>query len=171
MSDIILTIGPRSCGKSEVVENDISKIAKKLYIGTLWPDHRFHSLIKRHLKRRDHSWILYEVEGNIRKDCCKIDTLLAEIKKISHPVACLIDGLTTWALHCSLKKGTLDVSAYNVVFFLEKLITAHTECVWRLVDVSPQSFSMPHEKMLFSACQNIHFLLSNNIKDLKVYNW
>ncbi|MBL0702048.1 MAG: bifunctional adenosylcobinamide kinase/adenosylcobinamide-phosphate guanylyltransferase [Desulfosarcina sp.] len=171
MADISLTIGPRSCGKSEFVENNILKYKKKLYVGTLWNDNKFHSLLQRHRLRRDESWILYEVQGNIRKDYTKIDTILSMHEKRISPIPCLIDGLTTWALHCAMKNRSVAVSAYNVAYFLSQLIFEHPWCIWHLVDVTPQTFRKKNQKEIFEACKNIHFLLKKNIENLIVYNW
>ena len=168
MPNVVLTIGPRACGKSEAIEKEISNFKNKLYIATLWRDPRYIKSIHQHQKRRDLNWNLYEVTGNLRKDYNNINSLL---KDMHQPIACMIDGLTTWALNCSLAERSINICAYNIVFFIEKLIATHPNCLWHLVDVSPESFDLIQNKSTFSACQNIHFLLNNNIKFLKTIYW
>ncbi len=169
--DISLTIGPRSCGKSEFVEKKISNYEKKIYIGTLWNEPQFQSLIHRHRVRRDSSWILYEVQGDARNDCIQIENMLATHKSPVARIPCLIDGLTTWALHCALKNRSLGVSSYNVAYFLSQLILKHPDFVWRLVDVTPKSFNKKKQIRIFEACENIHFIMKSNLENLKIYTW
>jgi adenosyl cobinamide kinase/adenosyl cobinamide phosphate guanylyltransferase len=169
--NIILTVGPRACGKSEAIEKQLSFYENKLYVATLWCAPEYKMSLYEHKQRRKNSeyeWKLYEVNGNLREDYHNINHILSDMPQ---PFACMIDGLTTWALNCSLKQNSLSICAYNIVFFIEKLITNHPNCLWQLVDVTPQAFNPVENKSIFDACCTIHLLLKKNIKNLKIVDW
>jgi adenosyl cobinamide kinase/adenosyl cobinamide phosphate guanylyltransferase len=166
--DVQLFIGPRRCGKSEYVENILSKFKRRLYVGTLWKEPRFEELLRIHRERRDTSWKLVECVGKISKDKLNIVSVLQQMVP---PCCCMVDGLTTWAIHNAKKNADLFGASRGVAYGLEELIYNNAYVTWKLVDVCPSSFSSTESNIYSHACSIIHGLLKTFIPGIEIIKW
>jgi adenosyl cobinamide kinase/adenosyl cobinamide phosphate guanylyltransferase len=165
----IFTIGQRNCGKSEFIEKKINSFSHKLYIGTLWKSRSFDKIITRHAERRDESWQLYEITGNISWDLKQIDNM---IKNLRLPNACLIDGLFTWAENISgFRKDRLHSSIDNIIGTIEYLVLNNPETKWYFIDVYPIVLKSEQRELEAIVCKQIHEQLVTRIEPIKIIDW
>ncbi|MBV9879400.1 MAG: bifunctional adenosylcobinamide kinase/adenosylcobinamide-phosphate guanylyltransferase [Gemmatirosa sp.] len=128
--DVRLDLGPPASGKSLAVERELSPHALRLYVGTLWGARAHDALLAAHRERRDARWLLVESTGDLSTDMSAIVDRLATPPR---PTACLIDGLTTWAMNVAVD-GDLLSAARDVADVVIALVRRQPRVVWRLVD-------------------------------------
>lgn len=166
--DVQLFIGPRGSGKSEYVENMISRFKNRLYVGTLWKEPGFEELLRIHRERRDSLWKLVESNGDIKEDKIKIQFILNQMRR---PCCSMVDGLTTWAIYNAKRTGDLFNSAREVAYRLDELIYNNPDVTWKLVDVRPIDFSLTNNSIHRHASSIIHGLLAIFIPGIKIIKW
>jgi adenosyl cobinamide kinase/adenosyl cobinamide phosphate guanylyltransferase len=168
-NNIEFFIGPRSCGKSLAAETLVSHFARrKLYIGTLWKDPIYNQALHIHRIRRDESWDLFESTGSAINDTLNITDYLAKNQNVG---ACLIDGLTTWAIHNSTRHGSVLHGAMDVVDTIHCLLQTFPYLKWVFVDVAPESFCHREEILERLSCNYIRIKLVQSIKRVDVLYW
>lgn len=168
MRDAVLHLGPRDCGKSEYLERALTPVSRRAYLGTLWPDPAYDPIIARHRARRDASWVLVECGGDLR---ATFDLLDRALRALGAAAACLIDGLTMWAVNVARADGDLLAAARGVAEGIVELLDVHAEIVWRLVDVTPRTFDREGLPLHARAARLLHRTLIDYATDLCVKEW
>jgi adenosyl cobinamide kinase/adenosyl cobinamide phosphate guanylyltransferase len=161
-------VGARNSGKSVYAENNISQYSSKIYLGTLWKEKKYALSIQMHQARRNSSWTLIESEGNIEKD---IQIIGKTIEILQSPIACLIDGLMTWALNCARINGDIIYSGLKVANAVVSLVNLYPKIYWRIVDVNPGTFNHTYHQIHFKVCEMIHNILLTSLTEIKLIEW
>lgn len=129
-------VGPRKCGKSIAIENEMSKLPAKLYFGTLWLNDENAMSILEHRSRRDNTWHLIECSGSLNQDFIEISWLLTSL-----PIqAVLIDGLTTWAMNLILHGSPPRDITRSLCQQLLGIIEKWGNVDWYLINVTAHSY-------------------------------
>jgi adenosyl cobinamide kinase/adenosyl cobinamide phosphate guanylyltransferase len=166
--DVLLRLGPRSCGKSEQLELALLTVPRRAYVGTLWPSPSYDPIIIRHRVRRGQGWDLVECSGSLLDDLNRLNEVLQEF---GPSAACLIDGLTMWAANLARAGGDLLASARNLAEGVVELVEHHTTTSWRLVDVTPQTFEAEGFSLHAHAAHLLHRTLVDYVRGLVLEEW
>lgn len=163
-----VVLGPRRCGKSLSVEREVAQgYARRIYFGTLWHDSAFTALIDEHRRRRNGAWLLVESQGNCSRDLVEIERRIGERE---NETAVVVDGLTTWAVHCSRNDGDVLRAAREIGYRLVASIAAKPRAYWNVVDVCPEVFR-EEDSLLGHAAAGIHETLRLHVDDLVWEIW
>lgn len=166
-SKILFISGPRNCGKSKAIEDELNVYGNRIYFGTLWSDPKYQCTIRKHKDRRGEGWKVIESRGNVSEDILELEN---ELCKREYPKACLVDGLTTWVINCARLTNDLYCSAREIGDGLIDIITKYPKVVWRLIDVSSDEFRDDSEMILKHVCAMIRLKLSL-IENMEYLYW
>ena len=150
--------GPRNCGKSIYVENQLSIFNKLLYIATLPPTkNEYLKSIQKHRERRGNKWDTLEISFNFKHDISKINEYIQDFDEYS---ACMIDGIWTW-FQFQNEIGNETVTATEFASELTNIIN-NSKINWYLVDVN-----FYNEIDLAT----IHYNLIRDLNIRRIKNW
>lgn len=162
--EIIFHLGPRKCGKSLFVEEQLANVKTKLYIGTLDKEHaEFKKSIHEHQNRRDFSWLLYEITFNLMVDMDNIGTILANENA---PTCVMLDGILSWIIQTSNLNPSIRLTEH-----LQRLIDLikRSQQSWYLVDVNAEAFQ--DNGPIWMEYREIHRKLITELNIKSIINW
>jgi adenosyl cobinamide kinase/adenosyl cobinamide phosphate guanylyltransferase len=165
--DAWFVVGRRRSGKSAFMENYLARFSQRLYVGTLrGDDHDAREVIAEHQNRRGQGWRLVEC-SDCARDICVIER---ELEGVGPGGACMIDGLTNWAVSWSAELASdLLAAARLVAHRTAELLRAHPYVAWRLLDVPPEDFDDDGQPLHAAACRLIAATLHGAVPDLRLY--
>lgn len=150
--------GPRNCGKSIYVENQLSIFNKLLYIATLPPTkNEYLKSIQKHRERRGNKWDTLEISFNFKHDISKINEYIQDFDEYS---ACMIDGIWTW-FQFQNELGNKNVTTTEFASELINILS-NSKSNWYLVDVD-----FYNETDLAT----IHYNLIRDLHITRIRNW
>lgn len=160
--DIKFHIGPRKCGKSKFVEDELSSLKSKLYIGTLPEIKKYQKTILNHRKRRNTTWQTYDIKYNHTIDVSNIYKALE-----TGITACMLDGIITWYIFA--KSNDINLNHKQFTSKLIRLVFAFPNVVWRFVDVHPSIFT--NTEIDYTIFNEIHQLIINELNISSIIDW
>jgi adenosyl cobinamide kinase/adenosyl cobinamide phosphate guanylyltransferase len=164
MSDIEFHIGPKKCGKSEYIENQLQEYKYKIYIATLPVIPEYFKTIEVHQIRRNFGWQTYELMFDFEQDIKNIKNLLLSIPENS---ACMLDGILTWYILLKRRNDKI-ISPEKFVDGIKGIIDISNN-IWRLVDVDLLKVNSDGHDLI--ELRLIHQILIEELKINKIICW